>query len=254
MCLNSSVQLCESSLQGQCPFLCIKPSGEPKQERDLSQCSSKPSGKPKHDQNHKKTSGNTKQADHSTHRKTSEKPKQLSSTDCESSVDEVPGKDDQVSANILQPVESDAGSMHDSMPELITDLSKEQDNVTSPESYEADSGNSEIQLGDPQVVMQQEYRGELIMGFSESDDGNVLWGSRSSSSNETQHGSDDGVVLGINDDVLGVATSDSDSVDQYLMGATGMVGPNCFLIIEYLIKKEQMHFVRNWIKQVMAYW
>ena len=113
--------------------------------------------------------------------------------------------------------ESEARSMHDSMPDLATDSISENENLLSPDSNETDSGNSELQWGDPQIIWQPEFSGEVAIGLTDSDDdGNVLWGSLSTSSNETQHESDDGVVLGISEGVVGRATSDSDSVEMVL--------------------------------------
>ena len=91
---------------------------------------------------------------------------QPSSTDRERSVDDEPRVHDQVPSvgvgvryEVYSQVqvpsvseESEARSMHDSMPDLATDSVSENENLLSPDSNETDSGNSELQWGDPQII------------------------------------------------------------------------------------------------------
>ena len=105
--------------------------------------------------------------------------------------------------------------MQDSMPGLLTDTSS--DDLLNQESNGTDSGNSEVQWGGPHIIWQPEFSGEVSVALTDSDDdGQVLWGLVSTSSNETQHDSDDGVVLGVSRGVSESATSGTESVEMVL--------------------------------------
>ena len=173
------------------------PSVKPKQAQIPAR---KTCAKPKQDQDslRRKTSAKPKQDQDSLRRKTSAKPKQyLNQIQLGMNADTNCSSDDD--AQLCTESEAAPNEDSSSLPDLTSGTEVDEDgDLSNLDNQSSDSGNSEVQWGNPMGDVRMGMNMQISVGISNSSDfdSTELW-SLSDYSNDVQHPSDDGISMGM---------------------------------------------------------